>query len=120
MLDKKRINLSSNGCRALGLGIFWQIYVNTTNAVILVVIWLNGLRMQRLRKWIARTLMLGLTIYISIFSARLMFSWVDYAQIDSFHDPIFSKPGSTYGFAHFADGGTTSYVGFGYDITMMH
>ena len=38
MLDNKRINRSSNGCRALGLGIYWQIYANTTNAVILYVI----------------------------------------------------------------------------------
>ena len=34
----KRINRSSNDHRALGLGISRQIYVNTTNAVILVVI----------------------------------------------------------------------------------
>ena len=38
--DNKRINRSSNDNRALGLGISRQIFVNTTNAVILYVIWL--------------------------------------------------------------------------------
>ena len=43
MPDNKGINRSSNDHRALGLGIYWQIYVNTTNAVILYVIRLNQL-----------------------------------------------------------------------------
>ena len=38
MLDNKRMNRSSNDNRALGLKIYWQIYANTTNAVILDVI----------------------------------------------------------------------------------
>ena len=38
--DNKKLNRSSNDRRALGLGNFWQIHDNTTNAVNLDVIML--------------------------------------------------------------------------------
>ena len=59
--------------------------------------------------------------YASIFVARLMLSRIDYSRIDSFQSPLFATAGTSAdgGFAHLADGGTTNFVGFGYDITMM-
>ena len=46
MLDNKKLNRSSNDRRALGLKNTWQIYVNTTNAVNLNVIWLENASRQ--------------------------------------------------------------------------
>ena len=82
---------------------------------------LSGFKMKSRHKWICRALLFVAVVYVSLFSARLIFSWVDYSRIDSFHMPVFSKPGThaNGGFVHFADGGTTNFVGFGYDITMM-
>ena len=80
MPDNKRINRSSNDTRALGLGIFRQIYVNTTNAVILYVISLQSM-----------TLPTSIFRYRSLttFSiAELATSTMWIASVDSFNDPF--------------------------------
>ncbi|MEM9410652.1 MAG: hypothetical protein AAGA30_06035 [Planctomycetota bacterium] len=71
------------------------------------------------RNWMFWFAALGLVVYSSLFASRLIFSRIDYLRIDSYQLPLFSQPGvhANGGFAYLADGGTTNYVGFGYDIT---
>lgn len=51
-------------------------------------------------------------VYLACFFARLIFSQVDYYQVDNFSKPIFATETMALG-----DGGTTIYRGFGYKIT---
>ena len=70
MLDNKRINRSSNDNRALGLGILRQIYVNTTNAVILVVIrlWGSAIRFNIKALFAAVTIAVFSLVILSIYT----------------------------------------------------
>lgn len=76
--------------------------------------------MQNRRKWITLGATFVIVVYVSLFAARLLFSRVDYSRIDNYRKPLFSRPGThaNGSFPHLADGGTTNFVGFGYDITM--
>lgn len=65
-------------------------------------------------KKIITTTKIILCLWVILFFARFIFAKFDYDRVNNGKKPIFF-----YGAGAFADGGTVTYYGFGYDLTSL-